>query len=295
LLIGPFDERSVMDRASSSLRELPVDPVARNDLSDTRYAWLEHALRGAERPAIVSANVNYELAGANEWRHEPSLAALENNLLRFYFQASPNGAPHRLVAERAAEPVSLTEVRDLRDVTDATWRPAPELVIGEIPPREGTVLVTEPFDEPIDLAGRLRGELDFTVNKYDVDLVVMLYELRSNGLYVKLLDPAYSFRASYARDRVKRRLLMAGVRQQLPFQSERMIGRRLRAGSRLVLALGINQRPDQQINYGAGDDVSAESSDDAGAPARIRWHEGSYVEIPSQQRVTETQSTLDRQ
>ena len=41
--------------------------------------------------------------------------------------------------------------------------------------------MTEPFDEPVDLAGRLRGELDFTINKYDVDLVVMLYELRSTA------------------------------------------------------------------------------------------------------------------
>jgi hypothetical protein len=74
-----------------------------------------------------------------------------------------------------------------------------------------------------------------------------------------------------------------------------MVGRRLQAGSRLVLALGLNQRPDQQINYGAGDDVSEESIDDAGAPTRIRWHEGSFIEIPSPQRVTETRSTLDRQ
>ncbi len=111
----------------------------------------------------------------------------------------------------------------------------------------------------------------------------MLYELRSNGEYVKLFEPAYAFRASYARDRVRRRLLMAGVRQQLPFQSERMVGRRLQAGSRLVLTLGINKRADQQINYGAGDDVSEESIEDAGAPVRIRWHEGSFIEIPSQQ------------
>ena len=154
--------------------------------------------------------------------------------------------------------------------------------------------MTEPFDEPVDLAGRLRGELDFTVNKYDVDLVVMLYELRSNGLYVKLLEPAYSFRASYARDRVHRRLLPAGVRQQLPFQSEPMVGRRLQAGSRLAMSIGINQRADQQVNYGGGDDVSEESIEDAGAPVRIRWHEGSFIEIPTQRSSGPSASPLDR-
>ena len=108
----------------------------------------------------------------------------------------------------------------------------------------------------------------------------MLYELRSTGDYVKLFEPAYAFRASYARDRVHRRLLLNGVRQQLPFQSERMVGRKLQAGSRLVMTLGINKRADQQINYGADGDVSEASIEDAGAPVRIRWHEGSFIEIP---------------
>ena len=139
--------------------------------------------------------------------------------------------------------------------------------------------MTEPLAEPVDLAGRLRGELDFTLNQYDVDLVMRLYELDSGGRYVKLFEPAYAFRASYARDRVHRRLLLAGVRQQLPFQSERMIGRRLQAGSRLVLTIGINKRADQQINYGARGDVSEESIESVNAPTRIRWHEGSFIEI----------------
>ncbi len=38
----------------------------------------------------------------------------------------------------------------------------------------------------------VRGELDFTVNKYDVDLRLRLYELTTDGVYVKLFDPAYS-------------------------------------------------------------------------------------------------------
>jgi hypothetical protein len=177
--------------------------------------------------------------------------------------------------------MSLTETLDLRDRTDVDWRPARELILSELQARDGALFVTEPFEEGVDVAGRLRGVLDFTVNKLDVDLVVMLYELRSNGDYVKLFEPAYAFRASYARDRTRRHLLMAGVRQQLPFQSERMVGRRLEPGSRLALALGINKRADQQINYGAGDDVSEESIEDARAPIRIRWHDGSYIEIPS--------------
>jgi putative CocE/NonD family hydrolase len=280
LLIGPFNEQSVEHGATASVGGLSLDPVAVIAASDARYAWFAHVLRGEEAPASLRAGVNYELAGANEWRHEPSLATLEDDVSRFYLAASPGDAAQRLAAEPPTA-MALTETLDLRDRGDAEWRPTRELVLRELPARLGTLFVTEPFAEPIDLAGRLRGELDFTINKYDVDLSLMLYELRADGEYVKLFEPAFAFRASYARDRVNRRLLLNGVRQQLPFQSDRMVGRRLDAGSRLVLALGINKRADQQINYGGAGDVSEQSIEDAGAPIRIRWHEGSYIEVPS--------------
>jgi predicted acyl esterase len=314
LLIGPFDERSVEHGASSSVRELGLDPGARINPRNARYEWFDAALettrtpapaataaaRGGaepakpddrdetaepgdrpEPPALLSGSVNYQLAGTDEWRHEPSLEALESKPLRFYLAASPNDGPHALAVDPPSVAMALTQTLDLRDRADAGWRPAHELVLEELQPREGTLFLTEPFGETVDLAGRLRGLLDFTINKYDVDLVMTLYELRPDGAYVKLFDPAYAFRASYARDRVQRRLLMAGVRQQLPFQSERMVGRRLGAGSRLALTIRINKRADQQINYGTAGDVSEQSIADAGAPIRIRWHEGSYIEIPA--------------
>ena len=279
LLIGPYDEKSVELGVASSVRDLPLDPEAQIDLRAARYAWLAYALLGAKRPVLLDAAVNYELAGADEWRHEDSLDELERKPRRFYLAPS-GGAANALVTTKPAE-MALTQTLDLRDRSGAAWRPAPDIVRKELQPRDGTLFATEPFADEVDVAGRLRGSLDFTINKYDVDLVVQLYELRANGDYVKLFDPPYAFRASYAPSRINRRLLTAGVRQELSFQSERMMGHRLEAGSRLVLAIAINKRADQQINYGGGDDVSAESIDDAGAPIRIRWHEGSFVDVPA--------------
>lgn len=279
LLIGPFDEQAVRRGAPSSVRGLAVDTVARVDPITARYEWFDYALRGAKRPALLSANVNYELAGANEWRHEASLDAPESKSVRFYLGTAKAGAPHALVTQKPSAPLSLTDTVDLRNRSDAGWRPARELAVAALQPREGMVFATQPFAGGVDLAGHLRGVLDFTINKYDVDLVMTLYELRADGTYVKLFDPDYAFRASYARDPVQRRLLAAGVRQQLPFQSERIIGRRLEPGSRLVLALGIDKRADRQINYGGTHDVSEESIEDAGAPLRISWHEGSFIEV----------------
>jgi uncharacterized protein len=281
LLIGPFEERSVERGASSSVRELAVDAAAQIEPNGARYQWFDYALASAERPALLRDAVNYQLAGANEWRHESSLEALEEKTLRFYLEAGSGAGPHTLAPAKPPATMSLVQTLDLRDRADGEWRPARQLVLGDLPAYESAVFVTAPIGEPVDLAGRLRGVLDFTINKYDVDLVMSLYELRADGTYVKLFDPAYAFRASYARDRVRRRLLMNGVRQQLPFQSERMFGRRIEAGSRLVLTLAINKRADQQINYGGTHDVSEQSIEDAGAPIRIIWHDGSFIEVPA--------------
>jgi len=44
--------------------------------------------------------------------------------------------------------------------------------------------------------------------------------------------------------------------------------------------LGINKRPDQQINYGTGQDVSDESIVDAATAMKIRWYGSSYIDLP---------------
>jgi putative CocE/NonD family hydrolase len=283
LLIGPYDDQTLEHGAGASLRGLPLDTAAIVDMHDAWYEWFDHALKGTKRPALLSANVNYLLAGANEWRHTPTLDG-PGKPLRFYLieSASPSSDLNRLAEEKAEKLAYLPQTFDLQDRSDVSWRPVRELVHRTLKARDGELFVSEPLKQAVDVAGVLRGQLDFRVNKVDMDLVVSLYELRPNGDYVKLFDPSYAFRASYARDRAKRRLLHAGERQQLTFRSERMMARRLQAGSRLIMALGINKRADQQLNYGTGDDVSEESIEDAGVPVRIRWYNSSFIEIPTQ-------------
>jgi hypothetical protein len=117
----------------------------------------------------------------------------------------------------------------------------------------------------------------------DMDITIALYERLPDGQNLRLFDPGYTFRASYAQDRSHRHLLQAGVRQRLRFTVERLTSRRFQAGSRLVLVIGINKRADQQINYGTGGDVSDESVADASSPLKIRWYSGSYIDVPTRQ------------
>jgi uncharacterized protein len=279
LLIGPYDDGLMQHAAAPALRGLQVDPAAVVDLRELRYQWFDHVLKGAVQPSLLQDRVNYEVMGANEWGHAPSLEAMANGSSKFYLDAAPVGAGHRLAQKQGSDATFVGQTVNLADRSDADWTPPSDIVAESISTRNGMTFVSEPLPKPIELNGLFTGRLDFTVNKMDVDLNIGLYELLPSGDYLQLCEP-YAFRASYARDRVHRHLLKAGERQELTFKSERLMSRRLQAGSRLVMVLGVNKRPDQEINYGTGNDVSEESIDDGKVPVKLRWYSDSYIEIP---------------
>ena len=59
-----------------------------------------------------------------------------------------------------------------------------------------------------------------------------------------------------------------------------LLGRKLAAGSRIVVTLGVIKQPDRQLNLGSGKDPSDETIADAGAPLEIRWRGSSYLDLP---------------
>jgi hypothetical protein len=281
LVIGPYDDGAIHRTPSSALRGYVVDAAAVIDLRELRYEWFDHVLKGAKKPALLADRVNLEVMESNEWLHAPSLEALEQQPLRFYLEPTPGAEVlNKLVTEKSPASAFLPQLFDLADRSDVGWRPSAFIVTRSLKPPNGELYVSEVLKQPLEIAGLLTGSLDFTVNKMDMDLSISLYELRPDGEYINLFDPAYAFRASYSRDRVTRHLLRAGQRQQLAFRSERLMGRKLAAGSRVVLVLGINKRADQQLNYGTGDDVSEESIEDADVPLKIRWYNSSYIDVP---------------
>ncbi len=280
LLIGPYDDARVQGGRSALLRDYPLDTAALVDLRELRYQWFDHVLKGAVRPALLQDRVNFEVMGANQWRHVPSLAAMADGTLRLYLDAGSADGRHRLVPVLPKAETVLAQTVNLADRGGAQASLAPPSILTkDLAPGQSICYVSEPLKQATEVDGQLAGQLDFTMNKMDLDLNLSLYELLPDGEYLQLSDP-YEFRASYAGDRAHRHLLKAGVRQQLPITSERIVSRRLEAGSRLVLVLGVNLRPDRQIDYGTGGDVSAESIADAHVPLKIQWYSSSYVEVP---------------
>jgi putative CocE/NonD family hydrolase len=280
LVIGPYDDAVMQKGPLATLQGYQVDSAALVDLREMRYLWFDHVFKGGVMPSLIKNRVNYEVMGANEWHHASSLDAMAKGSLKFYLDAVGSDDGHRLTQRRNSKAAFILQTVDLADRKDAGWTPSTDLISTRLATHNDVMFVSEPLSKPTEINGLFSGRLDITVNKMDMDLNIILYERQAGGEYIRLFSPTYEIRASYARDRVHRHLLKAGERQELTFTSERMTSRRLQQGSRLVMVLGINKRPDREINYGTGNDVSEESIADGKIPIKIRWHNDSYVEIP---------------
>jgi hypothetical protein len=280
LLIGPFDEESMRLGASTDLHGYQLDSVALIDFRELRFQWFDHVLKGTPAPPLLADRVNYQVMGANEWRHASSLDAMADGSLKLYLDVAPSGSSHRLSLRKHAGEASVQQTVSFLDRKDAAWTPPTDFISKSLAPRHGVIFISEPLVKPSRFSGLFSGHLDFTVNKMDIDLNITLYELLANGDYVRLFSPTYEIRASYAADRAHRHLLKAGERQKLVFRSERLTSRQMQAGSRIAMVLSISKRPDREINYGTGGDVSAESVADGKTPIKLRWYNDSYIEIP---------------
>jgi uncharacterized protein len=296
VVIGPYDHGVLQHEPLPELAGYSLDPAAQINLRELRYQWFDYVLMGAARPALLQDRVNFEVMGANEWQHVPSLSAMANTRLKMYLAPAPaassgttGATPSDTAGVLRREPSAQQftgQTLHLDDRSDAA-DVIPWSIQGRSPnTRNAVVFESEALTQPLQVSGALSGVLDLLPNRMDLDVTVAMYEKLSNGDYVALFNPPYAFRASYAADRVHRHLLKAGMRQLLPFHVERVTARRLQAGSRLVLVLGINKRPDEQINYGGDTDVSDGTIDEGRTPMTIRWYGSSFIELPIRTNTT---------
>jgi putative CocE/NonD family hydrolase len=286
LLIGPYDhirgQRGTISRLGNpltSLRGYETDPVAQIDLGELRYQWFDFIFKGAPRPSLLKDKVNYEVMGANVWKHAPSLTAMANQSLRFHLSAEQTGETYQLSARKPSGETFVPQRVDLADRTDIDRVfPGGGIVDKDLNHWNGVVFASDPLLKPTELSGLFSGRLEFVTNKKDLDFSVELYELTAKGEYVAL--STYMARASYVRDRGQRQLLTPGQRQRLDFRSGRLTSRKLQPDSRLVVVLSVLKSPGAQINYGTGKDVSDETIADAGEPLTVRWFGDSFIDIP---------------
>lgn len=279
LLIGPYNHIGAQRGAWNTLRGYTIDPVANINISRVlRYQWFDYVFRDGPKPALLADTVNYQVMGANVWKHAPSLAAMAGERQRFYLDAAGSGGDYRLSGEKPTHGGESTLKVDFTDRSDVDMH-VPDLIVDKaIDRRNALVYVSEPFKQTTEISGLFAGRLDFTINKKDMDISVALYEQMPDGRYFQL--SWYLARASYIKDPSHRQLLVPGKPQQIDFQNHRLTSRLLQPGSRLVAVIGVVKQADHQINYGSGKDVSDETIRDAGEPMTIRWLNSSYLDIP---------------
>ena len=287
LVIGPYDHVPAQRGVVSALGDTTtifagyaLDPVARlNIVADLRYQWFDWVLNGGPRPQLLADKINYQVMGANEWKHAPSIAAMSNGSLRFYLSPARNGKAYRLASDRPRTDTSVTLRVNLayRDDVDSSFAGG-GVRDTAVNTYEALEFVSDPIEAPTEVSGLYSGHLEFVTNKKDFDLSISLFELTEKGEYFLL--PPVQIRASYARDLKTRRLLTAGSRETFDFKAIRLISKKLQPRSRIVAVIGPIKWPGQQINYGSGKDVSDETIADAGSPLEIRWFTNSFIDLP---------------
>jgi uncharacterized protein len=279
VVIGPYEHLSVSAlRKPTMVRGYAIDPVAQLNSRELTFGWFDHVLRGAPRPSLLKDRINYQVMGANTWRHAPSFEALGSERLRLHLSSEREGADYRLEATRPARGTGVERVANLADrTTEHTGYYALEVTRTDRDFGGALTFVSEPFADPVELSGSLTGELEVTVNARDFDFNLVLYELLPDGRLVHLMYVLQ--RASYARDMTRRQLLRPGVVSRLPFKRARMTGRKLAPGSRLLLVVDVNKDAYHQVNHGTGRDVSDETASDAAEPVRVRVLPGSWVDL----------------
>ena len=287
LVIGPYEhvpaQRGVVSALGDTaavLNGYEIDPVAKIDITaELRYPWFDWIMKGGPRPRLLGDRINYEVVDANQWKHAPSIAAMSNGTLRYYLSGERSDSTYRLTSARPARDTSATLVVDLRDRSDsALIVPGGGVQDTAIYTLNSLVYVSDPLPAATEISGLFRGHLELVSNKRDFDFGISIFERRPDGTYLQL--PPYQSRASYVADLTRRRLLTPGARERLDLTSIRLASHLCRAGSRLVVVLGVLRSPGQQINYGSGKDVNDETMADAGPPLTIRWSNRSWLELP---------------
>lgn len=279
LVIGPYDHFGAQRLSPRFLRGYEIDSIAQIDTPELTFAWLDFVLKDQPRPAVVKNRINYQLMGHNSWQSTESLQALNVPTRRFYLSNLASGK-HHLLSSSAAPPNTYLEQEidfSKRDAQYNDYYPWP-IVKPALEVPNGLAYLSEPLTEDMQLTGRFSGKLDIAINKRDVDVGLVLYEVQPDGSTFHL---SYHLgRASFAKDPTNRSLLSPHQIESVPVSHTRMVARRIAKGSRIAVVANVNFNAFAQINYGTGKDVSEESIADATTPLVIRWYTSSFVDLP---------------
>ena len=287
LLIGPYDHYGAqgypLDPATV-LHGYRIDSVAQIKIIDIVFEWFDFILKGRARPALLKDKINFEVMGANKWRHTPSLQKMNNDTLTFYLGSQQTENYYNLVTKPS---IGNKLIKQRIELADRSNFEGDEIVINgdgaiidtTLMPGNYLRFVSDTLNQACDFNGSFIASLNAIINKKDMDLSIKLYEQMPNGKYFQLSNNIA--RCSFIKDFSKRQLLTPGKLENIFLPNTFFTSRHLQKGSKIVLLIGSNNNPYWQINYGTGKDVSKETIDDAKVPLQIQWStSNSYIKLP---------------
>ncbi len=295
LLIGPYDSDTMERGPLPVLGGYSVDEAAIIDLRELRFRWFDHVLKAAPAPALLSARVNFEVMGANAWRHAGSLEDMANGAVRLYLDPARVAGHYQLTGH---EPSGGDFVEQPADSAGpgAAGSAITAVMARTLPVEAGAVFVSGPLHRPLEVSGLISGALVYAASGRGLALDVRVYELRSDGEYLELFAPPDALCADCAPGSAPHPLSATARRRTLEFRGDRLTSAELQTGSRIVVVLGASQPPSAQKPSAAGKraiagaiagaSVSASASASRRGAARpaaspeVRWYTGSFVELP---------------
>jgi putative CocE/NonD family hydrolase len=251
MLIGPYGHFGSQGFPDSVYAGYPIDAVANISIHDIIFQWFDHVLKGKPMPAILKDKVNFEVMGANEWKHVHSLKQMANDTLKFYLSTSMRGNDHQLKQAQPAKPDFVLQTVDFKDRETWNvnyWRAI--IIWDSLTGNNGPVYISDPIENDITISGSFFGQIKASINKKDFDFSINLFEQMPDG---KLFYLSYFMgRASYAKNILKRELLKPGMIETIPFANTSIAVKKISKGSRIIALVNVNKSPFEQINYGTG-------------------------------------------
>lgn len=275
LVIGPYDHYGAQGSIKNNLRGYTIDPAANIDHNTLSYEWFDYILKGKKKPEFLKGKVNYQVMGTNQWKSAANIDEISNKKLKLFLSRSKLQEV-KPALDNTLQTISFTNRKDTLQNFDRYK--IMDMAIDPAVLKDKLVFESDALQDPVEINGSFTGNLKVTINKKDIDVKIILYELTSKGEYIQL--SSYLGRASYAKNKEKRQLLVPGKISEIPVNNTYFVSKKIEKGSKLIIVLGVNTSPFEQMNYGTGKDVSLETMADAKEPLEIKWYNDSYVEIP---------------
>jgi uncharacterized protein len=268
LLIGPYDALAMQRGALPVLAGYPIDSAALIDLHELRFSWFDEVLKAGPAPELLRERVNFEVMGANEWRHAESVRAMSNRAARLYLDSSRVQGEYRLAGHEPSRRRFIEQ--KVEPGLEAAAGAAPAILGRVLAPRNAVVFLSGPLHRPLQVSGLVSGQLAFVARRSPLELRIALYELMPSGDYLELFAPPDELCASPPGE----------ARRPVAYRSDRLTSVELQTGSRLVMVLGADAPSPDHPGSCADRSLPKPPKGRPVAPFDVRWYAASFIEIP---------------